>query len=94
MIETIGFLSFGAVCGWNAVLVGRAGRSITRLTLFVGQVAAGALAIGHAYGQGPGLAVTALGLASGAGAARALYGALGRGAAARQCDVIMQQGTG
>ena len=92
MIETIGFLSFGAVCGWNAVLVGRAGRSTPKLTLFVGLMGSAALAIGHANGQRPGLAVTALGLAAGVGVALALYGTLGRGAAARQGDGIMQQG--
>jgi hypothetical protein len=88
MIETIGFLSFGAVCGWNAVMVARTGRSVPKLILFMGLMGAGALAIGHAYGERPGLAVTALGLTAGVGAALTLYIALGRGAAARQRAAI------
>jgi hypothetical protein len=86
MIETIGFLSFGAVCGWSSVLVARAGRSVPKITLFLGVLGAVALAIGHVYGEGPGLAVTALGLTAGVGAALTFYGALGRGRAARQFD--------
>jgi hypothetical protein len=89
MIETMGLLSFGAVCGWNAVLVARLGRSIPKLILFVGLMASGALTIGHVYDERPGLALTATGLMAGMAAALALFSALGRRATTRQRDGIV-----